>query len=171
MAEGSRWDVGDHDGFLACYDATRQEVFRYAVRLTGDRQLAEDLVHDIYVQTLRRARSSELEPIGVGWLCRAVRHRHLDWLRGTERERRRLRLVASRAERGDPIDLGMSSGGDSLLAALTDRERAAIVLHHVDELAVAEVAQLLGTTVRATESLLARARSKARREHEEVRDA
>ena len=170
MAEGSRWDVGDHDGFLACYDATRQEVFRYAVRLTGDRQLAEDLVHDIYVETLRRARTGALEPIGVGWLCRAVRHRHLDWLRGAERERRRLRLVGTDTS-SDDDESDVATGG--LLDGLSARERVAVVLRHVDGLPVREVADQLGTTVRATESLLARARSKARRQHEEreVRDA
>ncbi|CAN5820834.1 hypothetical protein BH24ACT6_BH24ACT6_07120 [soil metagenome] len=171
MAEGSRWDVGDHDGFLACYDATRQEVFRYASRLTGDRQLAEDLVHDIYVDTLRRARSGELEPIGVGWLCRAVRHRHLDWLRGAERERRRLRLVGTDTSSDDDDESDVATGG--LLDGLSARERVAVVLRHIDGLPVREVADQLGTTVRATESLLARARSKARRQHEdrEVRDA
>ncbi len=170
MAEGSRWHVGDHDGFLACYDATRLEVFRYASRLTGDRQLAEDLVHDIYVDTLRRARSGELEPIGVGWLCRAVRHRHLDWLRGTERERRRLRLVGTDTT---PDDDEIDAATDGLLDGLSVRERVAVVLRHIDGLSVREVADQLGTTVRATESLLARARSKARRQHEEreVRDA
>ncbi|MDQ3177798.1 MAG: RNA polymerase sigma factor [Actinomycetota bacterium] len=170
MAEGSRWDVGNHDGFLACYDATRLEVFRYASRLTGDRQLAEDLVHDIYVETLRRARSGQLEPIGVGWLCRAVRHRHLDWLRGTERERRRLRLVGTDTT---PDDDETDAVTDGLLDGLSVRERAAVVLRHIDGLSVREVADQLGTTVRATESLLARARSKARRQHEEgeVRDA
>jgi RNA polymerase sigma-70 factor (ECF subfamily) len=167
--------VGDHDGFLACYDATRLEVFRYASRLTGDRQLAEDLVHDIYVDTLRRARSGELEPIGVGWLCRAVRHRHLDRLRGAERERHRLRLVGAGTGTtpddgdGDETDVGTCG----LLDGLSVRERVAVVLRHIDGLSVREVADQLGTTVRATESLLARARSKARRQHEEreVRDA
>lgn len=59
-----------------------------------------------------------------------------------------------------------------LLVGLSSRERAAVVMHHVDGLSVADVAKELGATVRATESLLARARAKARSSKErEVRDA
>lgn len=162
------WDVTDRDGFMACYDATRLEVYRYASQLTGERHLAEDLIHDVYLETLRRATADRgLEPIGAGWLCRAVRHRFLDRVRSDKRERRRLRLLD-----GGRADEHPESDTTKLLAGLSDRERAAVVLRHVDGLSVAEVATALGTTVRAIESLLSRAKVRARRTYgEESRDA
>jgi RNA polymerase sigma-70 factor (ECF subfamily) len=45
------------------------------------------------------------------------------------------------------------------------------MLRYVDDLSVAEVARLLGKSVRATESLLARARTALRAAYEEQCDA
>jgi RNA polymerase sigma-70 factor (ECF subfamily) len=50
----------------------------------------------------------------------------------------------------------------ALLAALPDQERWALSLQVVDELTVAEVAELLGRSLEATTSLLARARRRLR---------
>ena len=45
------------------------------------------------------------------------------------------------------------------LVGLPDDQRTALVLRYVDDLAIADVAELLGRSVRATESLLARGRA------------
>jgi RNA polymerase sigma-70 factor (ECF subfamily) len=47
---------------------------------------------------------------------------------------------------------------DAALAGLPDRQRAAIVLTHYEELAAKEVGEVLGISVDAVESLLARGR-------------
>jgi DNA-directed RNA polymerase specialized sigma24 family protein len=90
----------------------------------------------------------------------AVRRRFIDGLRAAEREKRRGRLVTS------PVgEAAAPAGVDDLadvFALLSDRERAAVVLRYVDDLPVAEVARQLSSTVRSTESLLARARARVR---------
>ncbi|MBI4934307.1 MAG: sigma-70 family RNA polymerase sigma factor, partial [Actinobacteria bacterium] len=60
-------------------------------------------------------------------------------------------------------------GVPALLAALPDRERAAMVLRHVDDMTVAQIAEAMGITVQAAESLLARATRRLR--NQEARDA
>lgn len=154
------WEVSDHDGFLEMYDATVVEVFRYACRLTSDTPRAEDLVQQVYLELLESARSGAVGRIGMGRLIVAVRSRFLNALRGTAREERRLRLVVSNPN-PEPAD---EFAGTDLLDdhGLTDRERAALTLRYVDDLSVADVASALETTVRATESLLARARNRIR---------
>lgn len=121
-------------------------------------------MQDSFLAPVRQARAGTIEKVSVGWLITAVRHRNLNVLRGDDRERRRLRLVIG-AEHADapPADVG------DLLAAMPDRERVAVVLRYVDGFSVREVAGLLGLSVRATESLLARAKARVRRR--EVRDA
>ena len=157
------WPVDSEERFLSCYDATVADVHRYATRLTGDRSRAEDLVQDVYLGLVRRARAGEITEASLGWLQLAVRHRFLDTLRATDREQRRLRLVWS-------TGLTDTTAPDDPLAGvhLSDRERAALTLRYVDDLPVAEVGHALGMSVRATESLLARARARVR---SEVRDA
>jgi RNA polymerase sigma-70 factor (ECF subfamily) len=149
---------------MACYRATLPEVFRYAAMLCGsDRPLAEDVVQDVYLAALGKARDGTLIELSVGYLVVAVRHRHLDRMRAAHREERRLRLVSSLPP--DTVERTMPS----LLAALPERERTALVLRYVDDMTVAHVAKEVGISTRAAESLLARATRRLR--NQEVRDA
>jgi RNA polymerase sigma-70 factor, ECF subfamily len=161
------WAVGSEAELAACYDATFDEVFRYAARLVGDRRRAEDLVSEAYLELVQVGRAGEVRSIGVGWLITAVRRRFVDGLRSMDREQRRLRLVKPRGDEPVP-EVGSDHSGE-LLASLSDRERAAVVLRYVEDLPVAEVARVLSVSVRAVESLLARARARVR--ESEVRDA
>lgn len=157
------WDVSSEQGFMACYRATLSEVFRYAAMLCGsDRALAEDVVQDVYLAAMSKARDGGLRDLSVGYLIVAVRHRHLDRLRSAQREDRRLRLVAA----SPPAD---EHHVPSMLASLPERERTALVLRYVDDLSVAQVGREIGVSTRAAESLLARATRRLR--NQEVRDA
>ena len=159
------WDVGTEAGFMACYRATVPDVFRYAAMLCGsDRALAEDVVQDVYLAALAKAREGSLAEVSAGYLFVAVRHRHLDRLRSTQRERRRLQLVSSA-----PVADSVTYTVPSLLSSLPERERTALVLRYVDDLTVAQVAREVGVSTHAAESLLARATRRLR--NQEVRDA
>jgi RNA polymerase sigma-70 factor (ECF subfamily) len=161
------WPVTSEAELAACYDETFDELFRYASHLTGDRGRTEDLVAQVYLELVRASRSDEVTSIGMGWLITVARRRFIDRLRLSEREQRRLRLVKPRGE--EPVPAVAADGSGELLASLSDRERAAVVLRYVEDLSLAEVARVMETTVRAVESLLARARNRVRRS--EVRDA
>lgn len=152
------WDVTTEAGVLACYDAAFADVYRYAARLAGDRAAAEDLTQETFVRLVRAARSGSVTSIGLGWLITTARRLFLDGVRASGREERRLRLVAA----DPPRDAQPSPTDQGLLAGLSDRERAALVFRYVDDLSVPEVAALLGASVRATESLLQRAKRRAR---------
>ena len=159
------WDVRSEEAFLACYRATLGEVYRYAAMLCGsDRPSAEDLVQDVYVGALTKARSGALAELSTGYLIVATRHRHLDRLRSSQRDQRRLELVAS-----SPAPDNASQVLPPQLAELPDRDRLALVLRYVDDMSVPQVGQEMGISTRAAESLLARATRRLR--HQEVRDA
>lgn len=161
---GPVWDVRSEAGFMACYRATFPEVYRYAAMLCGtDRAAAEDLVQDVYLSALQAAKRGSVREVSVGYLTVAARHRFLDRVRSAAREERRLRLVTS-VEPNDGV-----RAVPALLADLPDRERAAMVLRHVDDMTVADIAEAMGITVQAAESLLARAARRLR--NQEVRDA
>lgn len=160
----TKWSVSTEDGFLRCYDETLSDLHRYASRLVGgDRSRAEDLVQETYVLLLRRAQSGQITEVGVGWLTVALRHRFLDSMRSTGREQRRLRLAWSRPV-DEPVEAGAAALDPLSGIELTDRERAALTLRYVDDLTIDAVAAELGLSTSATESLLARARRRARRE-------
>ena len=161
---GPTWDVRTEQGYMACYRATFHEVYRYAAMLCGsDRAAAEDLVHDVYLTTLKAVRRGAVSEVSVGYLTTAARHRFLDRVRSSQREERRLRLVSSTPE---PDEVAVVP---PQLRDLPDRERAILVLRYVDDLTMAESAAALGLSLSAAESLAARAMRRLRRQ--EARDA
>ena len=115
------------------------------------------------MRLVRSVRSDGLTTVGIGWMITTVRRIHIDSLRSREREQRRLRAVAA------PSSLPVSGPAStdsaeipSMLDGLADGERSALILRYVDDLSVADVADLMGDSVRATESLLQRAKRKVR---------
>ena len=164
MSEGQQHDVTSEAGLLSFYDAAFDDVYRSAARLVwGDRALAEDLVQDGFVRLVRSVRSGAVTTIGVGWMITTVRRIHIDRLRADSREQRRIATVTAQgtASRAEPASTG-AADIESVLDGLDDRERAALILRYVEDLSVGDVAELLGSSVRATESLLQRAKRKVR---------
>ena len=160
MTESMQHDVSSEVGLLSFYDVAFDDVYRIAARLTwGDRSAAEDLVQDAFVRLVRSVRSGAVTTVGIGWMITTVRRLHIDGLRATDSEERRLRVVA--APLSQPASTS-SNDMESMLDGLNDRERTAIILRYVDDLSVAEVADLMGDSLRATESLLQRAKRKVR---------
>ena len=155
--------LNDREAFLAFYDRTFTDAYRYAGRLCGtDRAAAEDLVQDAYLRVLRQIRGGDGPQVSVGYVITTIRNLHLDGLRREAGRERHLHLVATPAASIDADPPSMAE--PSALAALPTRDRTALVLRYVDGLSVPEVADALGTTVHAAESLLARARTRLRQQ-------
>lgn len=159
---------GERAAAEALVRAVSPRLWRVAWRLSGgQRQLAEDAVQDALMQMwtqLPRWRTGEarLET----WLHRVVTHRCFDRLR-------KLGRFVGEDEAPEPVDLSpapdagllaadTAAAVDAALAALPDRQRAAIILVHFEEMSGAEASQALGVSVEALESLLARARRSLR---------
>lgn len=160
MISGQQHDVTTEDGLMTFYDVAFEDVYRSAARLTrGDRASAEDLVQEAFVRLVRAIRSGDVTVVGVGWLITTVRRVRIDGLRSRDREERRLSVVASPASQ--PPSTG-SAEVANMLDGLSDREQTAMVLRYVEDLSVHEVADVMGASTRATESLLQRAKRKAR---------
>ncbi len=152
------------DDVSLVYDRTAAELYRYASRLTGgDRQRTQDLVQDTYVHLIQRVRDGRVdaERIEIGWLIQSCRQRYLEQIRGQRRRRTREQRVGGlRITTSD--DLPADSDVTAALAALTPEHRTALVLRYVDDLPVRDIARTLGRSVRATETLLVRARAALR---------
>lgn len=146
------------------------DVHRYVSRLTGgDRQLTEDIVQDAFFSLIRQSRNGLLIEVEPGWIMTTARNRFIDHVRSVGRETRRVEAYrgtlgdgAARGWRDTEAGVLSADRASALLAAIPEQERWALSLQVVDELSVAEVAELLGRSVEATTSLLARARRRLR---------
>jgi RNA polymerase sigma-70 factor (ECF subfamily) len=149
--------------FIAVYRRAVGEVYSYLVSRVGDPATAEDLTQEVFIVGAKRFAAGDV--VDVPWLIAVGRNKLVDHWRAQGREERKLALAHSVSPRPDDelaatIDRG---GATSVLAKLNPIYRAALVLRHVDELSVSDVAAHLGRTIEATEQVLARARATFRR--------
>ncbi|QGZ65792.1 RNA polymerase sigma factor [Paraburkholderia acidisoli] len=133
-----------------------------ATRLLGDRMEAEDIAQEAFMRIWKQApqwRSGEAK--FDTWLHRVALNLCYDRLRG-----RREEPVDTLPDEADPApapDLRLETRSRdehvrTALAALPVRQREALVLTYYQELSNLEAAGLMGISVDALESLLARAR-------------
>jgi RNA polymerase sigma-70 factor (ECF subfamily) len=158
---------GAANDFVALYERCVGEVYSYLMSRIGDRSTAEDITQDVFMAGLARAEAGE--PVGAAWFIAVARNKLVDHWRARAREDRKLGLVHSVPAPGEAdlpamTDLGVA---EAALARLNPRYRTALVLRHVDDLSVPEVAAHLGRTVEATEQVLARARAAFRHAYQE----
>lgn len=167
---GPAYDPAD---FWALYDEALPKIYGYLVRRTN-RTVAEDLTQEVFTTAARTLAAGDAAPITMAWLFTVARSRLFDHLR-TEARAERKRALAWINRPVTPNDLEdalaqrrLGQATEAALASLPEAQRAALVLHHLDDLSVADVAARLGKSVRATESLLARARNTFRAALEEA---
>jgi RNA polymerase sigma-70 factor (ECF subfamily) len=170
-------ELDTEERFWRLYAESLPHVYGFLLRRCG-KDVAEDLTQEVYVDLARRARrGGDLAGLTTGWLISVARSRLIDHIRAEQRRTRKLRLAWSAAEPEQRAGIAVPSGQDIVdldasteraLGALSTTERCALVLHHVDGMSVADVAGSMGRSMRATESLLARARRKFRAAFQEV---
>ncbi|HEX2039402.1 MAG TPA: sigma-70 family RNA polymerase sigma factor [Acidimicrobiales bacterium] len=140
---------------------------RMAARITGDREDARDLVADAFTALLEAGPSDPGH--AVPWLYVTVRHRAYNRVRDRARARRRLPRLAT--ETTTPLDPESALRHDTrvrrLLAGatehLSERDRVAVVLRHMQQASYDEVATALGTTSAQARVVVHRATARLRR--------
>ncbi|TQL02237.1 RNA polymerase sigma factor [Cellulomonas sp. SLBN-39] len=116
--------------------------------LARDPRDAEDLVQEALVATFRgRARFASL-PEAEQYVRRAVVSRFYDQARRAQREGAASRRLAARpvpdVPGPDVRAAGLADEVEAALAELAPRERACVVLRHLDDVSVRDTAHLLG---------------------------
>ena len=164
--------AGSQDALAALYDRHVDAVFAAAIRLTSDRQVAEEVVQETFLALWNRA---ELFNPGTGslaaWLHTIARNRTVDRLRAAGRRPNLVPLSsASGSDESDTaaleriVSMGSVLGGADLgpgpegelaaselrdvirgaLAELPEHERTALVLAYSAEMTQSEIAERLG---------------------------
>ena len=143
-------------------------------RMLSDPIEAEDAVQDAFIQLWTHADRWEPGRAKIGtWLYRVTLNKCYDRLR-----RRPTARLEEAAEVVDPTpgpdarlqNTAISVQIEAALAALPERQRAAIQLCHFQDCGNIEAAEILGISVEALESLLARGRRTLRSKLEHLRD-
>ena len=155
---------GDPAAVERFVQATRPDVRRYVVRLSGSPQDADDLTQDTYLRVLRALPAFEGRSSAQTWLRAIARRTVVDRIR---RASARPRLAdiddwLGAAERTQPDGLpGFEEGVvlAQLVAALPEDRRTAFVLTAMVGLPYEEAALVIGTPIGTVRSRVSRARS------------
>jgi RNA polymerase sigma factor (sigma-70 family) len=155
--------AADASAFRELVDAHATMLHRIAFRMLGDAAEAEDVAQESLLRLWRDAARWQAGHAGVAaWLTRVAMNQCLDRLR-----RRKFASDDKAPERTDEaplapetIDAAASRGKVlAAIAALPDRQRAAIILTYYEDLPNNAAARHLDMNIKAFESLLLRARS------------
>jgi RNA polymerase sigma-70 factor (sigma-E family) len=133
-------------------------AMRLAYLLTGDRQAAEDLVQEAFVRCVGRFRHLRVPDAFDAYLRRAIVNLHTSGLRHKRVERAWLAREGARAAGrvSSQPDVGAREDLWRELLKLPPRQRAALVLRYYEDLSEREAAEVLGCSLAAMKSLVAR---------------
>lgn len=173
-AEGSQVRLDDPAAFRSFYDDALPRIYGYFLhRCGGAVPLAEDLTQETFLAAVRELKKGRAVETPLPWLYGIARHKLLDHYRSRERAERNLAVAWEGAELDDEVLL--ETAGEearplimTALASVAASQQAALVLRYLDGLSVPEVAAVLGKSVEAVESLLARGRESFKRAYLEA---
>ena len=163
--------AGDQGALHALYERTHRIVFTLIMRITHNREIAEEVTLDVFHDVWRRASKYDEAAGGsvVGWIMNQARSRAIDRIRFEQRKKRVAPQAAEPIQALEAHDAGQ--GLDQIeqgrilreaLTVLTPDERQLIETAYFSELTYAEVAvrlnQPLGTVKTRIRSGLAKLR-------------
>jgi RNA polymerase sigma-70 factor (ECF subfamily) len=153
---------GDDAAFRVLVEATGARLYRLAVRMTGDRDEAADVLQTAFLRAHRGLRDGAWDGRArvETWLYRMVVNTALN----ARRDRaRRARLVDARAATVAPQETRAEVAQlMKLVRDLPAEQRVTLVLKELEGLSSVEIARLLGCTEGAVEQRLVRARATLR---------
>jgi len=174
---------GDESSFGVLVQKHRNAVVHFLYRMVQEQAVAEELAQEVFFRVYRSRESYEATAKFTTWMFRIATHLALNWLRDEKRERTQERL--------DEAARGSKDGGGGELprqmadrrptaeermlyqarlqevrnavAALPDKQRAAVLMHKYGEMEYSQIATVLECSESAVKSLLFRAYETLRR--------
>lgn len=164
--------AGDRDRYAALVERYRDRYARYAARMLGSADAAEDAVQDAFVRAFDQLAQCKEPEKFVGWFFLILRNRCF-----AERRRDRTSAPLEAAETlaaADRTDGGAETAErrralQQALLELTPDQREVFVLKHVEGLSYGEIAERLSTSVPSLKMRMHRAYDKLREQLREQR--
>lgn len=162
---------GDSCSFELLLEKHRRPVINYLYRMIQNKAVAEELAQEVFLRVYRARDRYEPTAKFTTWLYRITTYLALNFLRDGRHERYSVSLDGDEQNGQRPLDLADRRenreeelvAGDRLeavrraIAALPEKQRAAVIMHKYQELDYTQIAGALGCSVSAVKSLLFRA--------------
>ena len=163
-----RGQAGDPAAFEEIYDRFKAPLFGLALRHTGDRAAAEDILQDTFIKVLTHLGEVRSEETFPAWVFRIAVNTCYSHLRGRKvRDSRTVALsqVEGRREEAvfDTHETSLAGPLEEGIARLPEKLRLVFLLHDVQGFKHTEIADLLGVSAGTSKSQLFKARLKMRK--------
>jgi RNA polymerase sigma-70 factor (ECF subfamily) len=172
-----RFAHGDGRAFDAIVQRYEQRVYAIALRMTGNVEDARDAMQDVFVSALRALRTFRGDAQLSTWIHRVAVNASLDLLRKRKRHAHRPLEDAGDEPSDDAgpeeaaAHAARAAEVQRALQLVSDEHRAVLVLHDLQDLDYADVADALDIPVGTVKSRLHRARMEMARLLGHLRDA
>ncbi len=162
---------GDNAAFDELVRLTYGDVYNLAIKLTGNEADASDVVQDTYVRAFRGLRRFRGDASFSTWLYRIASNCASSFMARRSRQRCDVLpepdAVVETAPDNDPSlraeESSLRQTIERALEQLPQRLRSVVVLKHLEDLSIREIAERLGISESATKVRLHRARNTLRR--------
>jgi len=153
--------LGDRDALRYLYVTYARNVHRRIQGIVHDAHEAEDLTHDVFVKLFKAIGTYEQREVPFSaWILRVAQNAALDHLK----RRRQIPFAQMQLSDCGRDQLGWDRRRclKAALAGLTDDQREVLVLHHVGDLSLREIADRMGKSEGAVTQLHHRGRTALR---------
>ena len=158
---------GDMEAMEAIYEHYKRPVFNIIYRHTYNRDVAEDLLQDIFIKIFTHLHTLKSDDTFGGWLYRIAINTCYSYLRG---EKSRLQKNVPLSEVEGKLEEKIDDSGDRMMRKpleeaiqkLPHKLKSIFLLHDVQGFKHEEIAQTLGCSVGTSKSQLFKARMKIR---------
>jgi len=158
---------GDQAAFLELYNRHRQPIFRFAYRILGEVDIAEDVTHDCFLSLIRKPENFRPERASLRtYLFAAARNLALKYFRNSGRETglEEMTEEPQLSPRHEPLrkllDEELAAEVRRAVFSLPPLQREALVLFEYEGLSLNDIAEITGVDVGAVKGRLYRARER-----------
>ncbi|MBU9723780.1 MULTISPECIES: RNA polymerase sigma factor SigX [Bacillaceae] len=145
--------------FDRLYETYHHTLFQYLFYMVRNREVAEELVQEVYIKVLQSFQSFEGKSSEKTWLYSVAKHVGIDWIRSQSRKKRKMDgaqyewsekefEVKDHAPLPEEILLQKDEMQQvyRMLALCSESQQQVIILRYIQSFSIAETAEILGWT-------------------------
>ena len=157
--------AGDRRAMQALYARHNVRIYRFALRLTNDSSLAEDIVSEVFIDVWRGAEGFKVKSRVSTWMLAIARHKTLSALRRRSDEQLDEDAAAAIADPADDAETTANNRDRSAivqqcLSQLSALHREVLDLVYYHEKSVDEVAEIVGAPINTVKTRMFYARKR-----------
>ncbi len=147
------WVKGDPRGFTGLYSRYKNRVFGFLIRMTGNKEIAEDLLQDTFLAAMRNANQFDRDRSFLSWIFGIAHKRTIDYFRHVKVENEHQEDAEGALGRGpDAPDVTLSNAQTravitAAIQTLDPMQREVFLLRELGDVPFKEIAEIMNCPI------------------------